>query len=73
MRAQNVPKTKVECVKLVEITEAWKKALRAENGDYVLTVAQENIKFDRKFPSWTSRVRSPSPAPNLSKAYTLVV
>jgi hypothetical protein len=32
-RAQNVPKTKVDGVKLVEITEAREKNLRAEGGD----------------------------------------
>jgi hypothetical protein len=50
-RAQNVPKTKVERVKLVEITRARKKNLRAEDGDYILAATEENIKFNTKFPS----------------------
>jgi hypothetical protein len=61
-----VPKTKVERVKPVEITKAHKKDSRAENGGQVLAATEENIKFDTKFPSWTSRVRSPSPAPKFS-------
>jgi hypothetical protein len=43
-------------VKLVETTEARKKILRTENIDYVLATKEENVKFSRKFPSWTSPV-----------------
>jgi hypothetical protein len=61
-----VPETKVERVKLVEMTEARNKDLRADDLDYVLAATEEKIKFDTKFPSWTSWVRSPSPAPKFS-------
>jgi len=58
-----VPRTKADESKLVEITEARKKALRAGVGDEVLAVTEENSKFGTKFPSWTSPVRPRSPAP----------
>jgi hypothetical protein len=64
-RSQNVPKTKVEPAKLVEITEDHRKLLVIENFDYPLATIHKNINFDTKFPSWTSPVRPRSPAPNL--------
>jgi len=72
-RSQNVPKTKVERAKLVEITEDRRKLLVVENFDYPLATIHKNINFDTKFPSWTSRVRSPSPAPKFSKINFLFV
>jgi hypothetical protein len=43
---KNVPKTKVEGAKPVEITGDQKKILRAESLDL-----RQNIKFDTKFPT----------------------
>jgi len=66
-RAQNVPKTKVEQSKVVEITEDRKKVLMAENIDEVLPVKEEITNLTRKFPSWKCRF---DPGRPLQTSYT---
>jgi hypothetical protein len=47
--AQNVPKTKVEGIKPVEITRNQKQGFRSRRGRPSSCHKEENIKFERKF------------------------
>ena len=58
-----MPKTKVKGLKRVEFAQGQKNNSRAKKTASALVTKKENIFFIRKFPSWTLRVRSRSPAP----------
>jgi integrase len=69
-RSQNVPKAKEDPSKPVEIIRVRKERRESRNRTQVLDSSDETDEIYTGFPSWTSRVRSPSPAPKFSMGYT---